>query len=43
MFEETGLPCPVIAGSSESNMPTLQSGLAITMLGEIQQRKSMGP
>lgn len=33
VFEEAGLTCPAIAGSTESNMPTLQSGLAITMLG----------
>ncbi|WP_258954817.1 hypothetical protein [Lysinibacillus fusiformis] len=43
VFEETGISCPAIAGSSESNMPTLQSGLAITMLGEIQQRKAWNP
>ena len=40
MFAEAGLTCPAIAGSSESNMPTLQSGLAVTMLGEIQQRRA---
>ncbi|MGG2074202.1 hypothetical protein AB1J28_12705 [Lysinibacillus irui] len=39
VFEETGIACPAIAGSTESNMPTLQSGVAITMLGEIQQRQ----
>ncbi|MEK5231858.1 hypothetical protein MHB42_08780 [Lysinibacillus sp. FSL K6-0232] len=38
VFEEAGLACPTIAGSTESNMPTSQSGLAITMLGEPQQR-----
>ncbi|WP_342545091.1 hypothetical protein [Lysinibacillus sp. FSL W7-1291] len=38
VFEEADLTCPAIAGSTESNMPTLQSGLAITMLGESQQR-----
>jgi len=40
VFAEAGLTCPAIAGSSESNMPTLQSGLAVTMLGEIQQRRA---
>ncbi|MFJ7405671.1 MULTISPECIES: hypothetical protein [unclassified Lysinibacillus] len=38
VFEEVGLICPPIEGSSESNMPTLQSGLSITMLGEVQKR-----
>ena len=40
VFTEAGLTCPAISGSTESNMPTLQSGLAITMLGEIQQRRA---
>ena len=35
-FDEAGLNCPQIDGSTESNMPTLQSGLSITMLGEQQ-------
>lgn len=38
VFEEVGLLCPPIAGSSESNMPTLQSGLSITMLGQVHQK-----
>ncbi|UPW85060.1 hypothetical protein [Lysinibacillus sp. Ag94] len=38
VFAETGLNCPQIDGSTESNMPTLQSGLSITMLGEQQTR-----
>lgn len=38
VFDEAGLSCPPIDGSTESNMPTLQSGLSITMLGEQQQR-----
>ncbi|WP_341302688.1 hypothetical protein MHB44_10295 [Lysinibacillus sp. FSL H8-0500] len=38
VFKEIGLACPAVAGSTESNMPTRQSGLAITMLGEPQQR-----
>lgn len=38
VFDEVGLHCPPVTGSSESNMPTLQSGLSVTMLGEIQQR-----
>lgn len=39
VFAEAGLTCPAITGSTESNMPTLQSGLAVTMLGEIQQQR----
>lgn len=38
VFDEAGLHCPPIDGSTESNMPTLQSGLSITMLGEQQNR-----
>lgn len=38
VFDEIGLAYPRIDGSSESNMPTLQSGLSITMLGEVQSR-----
>lgn len=38
VFDEAGLICPQIDGSTESNMPTVQSGLSITMLGEQQQR-----
>ncbi|MFJ7886731.1 hypothetical protein ACIQYL_01425 [Lysinibacillus xylanilyticus] len=38
VFDEAGLSCPLIDGSTESNMPTLQSGLSITMLGEQQKR-----
>ncbi|KOS68610.1 hypothetical protein AEA09_08660 [Lysinibacillus contaminans] len=38
VFDEIGLVRPRVAGSSESNMPTLQSGLSITMIGEIQKR-----
>ena len=38
VFDEIGLVCPRIDGSSESNIPTLQSGLSITMLGEVQKR-----
>ncbi|WP_421052624.1 hypothetical protein [Lysinibacillus capsici] len=40
VFAEAGLTCPAITGSTESNMPTLQSGLAVTMLGEMQQRRA---
>lgn len=38
VFDEIGLERPRVDGSSESNMPTLQSGLSITMIGEIQKR-----
>ncbi|MGE7693846.1 hypothetical protein ACQKNC_06965 [Lysinibacillus sp. NPDC094177] len=40
VFDEVGLISPQIDGSTESNMPTLQSGLSITMLGEQQKRTS---
>ncbi|MCP2033709.1 hypothetical protein L1279_000692 [Planomicrobium sp. HSC-17F08] len=32
-FEEIGIEPPQLAGSSETNMPTLQSGIAVTLLG----------
>ncbi|QDQ02700.1 hypothetical protein FOH38_20855 [Lysinibacillus fusiformis] len=38
VFDEIGLVCPQIGGSSESNMPTLQSALSLTMLGAQQSR-----
>ncbi|EON70758.1 hypothetical protein [Lysinibacillus sphaericus] len=38
VFDEIGLACPQIGGSSESNMPTLQSALSLTMLGVQQSR-----
>lgn len=38
VFEEVEHSCPPVHGSSESNIPTLQSGLSITMLGEPQNR-----
>lgn len=34
LFEELGRPLPQLAGSSETNMATLQSGVAITMMGK---------
>ncbi|GAB0168328.1 alpha-ribazole-5-phosphate synthase [Lysinibacillus sp. CTST325] len=37
VFDEAGLSCPPIDGSTESNMATVQSGLSITMLGEQQK------
>lgn len=40
VFDEMALVFPPIDGSTESNMPTLQSGLSITMLGELQKRAS---
>ncbi|MBK3495668.1 alpha-ribazole-5-phosphate synthase [Viridibacillus sp. YIM B01967] len=33
LFDELSLPVPPIKGSSETNMPTLQSGVAVTMIG----------
>lgn len=37
VFEEVQIPVPAISGSTETNMPTLQSGFGITMLGEKQR------
>lgn len=34
LFNEIGVKCPEITGSSETNMETLQSAIAVTMLGE---------
>lgn len=34
VFQEIGLPCPVVTGSTESNMEMLQSAIAVTMIGE---------
>lgn len=34
LFAEIGRPMPQCAGSSESNMATLQSGIAVTMFGK---------
>ncbi|MEK3978783.1 hypothetical protein MKY37_06745 [Psychrobacillus sp. FSL K6-2836] len=34
LFNEIGLKCPEITGSSETNIETLQSAIAVTMLGE---------
>jgi len=39
LFSEIGIAAPQIAGSSETNMETLQSGIAVTMLGR-QTRKT---
>lgn len=36
VFDEVQMPIPAISGSTETNMPTLQSGFGITMLGEKQ-------
>ncbi|MBQ0141004.1 MAG: alpha-ribazole-5-phosphate synthase [Kurthia sp.] len=37
LFTEVGYPIPEISGSTETNMPTLQSGFGITMIGKKQQ------
>ncbi|WP_277586923.1 hypothetical protein [Psychrobacillus antarcticus] len=34
LFNEIGVKCPEITGSSETNMQTLQSAIAVTMLGK---------
>ena len=36
LFGEIDQPCPKITGSTESNMETLQSAMAVTMIGEQQ-------
>ena len=36
LFNEIDVKCPEITGSSETNMETLQSAIAVTMLGEQQ-------
>jgi hypothetical protein len=38
LFAEIGIKTPQLAGSSETNMETLQSGIAVTMIG-IQTKK----
>jgi len=43
VFDEANLKCPQIDGSTETNMPTLQSALSITMLGEPQNRTPYEP
>lgn len=37
LFLEVNFPLPQISGSTETNMPTLQSGFGITMIGKQQQ------
>lgn len=39
IFHELDLPCPAITGSTESNMETLQSAMAITMVGEMKPKR----
>lgn len=34
LFRELGCETPPITGSSETNMPTLQSGIAVTLIGK---------
>lgn len=40
LFNEVGVKCPEITGSSETNMETLQSAIAVTILGEQQIENS---
>ncbi|MGM0896872.1 MAG: alpha-ribazole-5-phosphate synthase [Bacillota bacterium] len=42
LFSELDIPTPPISGSTESNMHTLQSGVAVTMIGR-QTRKLADP
>lgn len=37
VFDEVQMTVPAISGSTETNMPTLQSGFGITMFGEKQR------
>lgn len=39
VFSEVDLPMPTISGSSETNIPTLQSAFGITMIGKLQPSK----
>lgn len=41
VFREVELPIPTISGSSETNIPTLQSGFGLTMIGKLQRRKDL--
>jgi len=40
LFEEIAMPVPRITGSTESNIKTLQSGVAITMIGKCMKEFS---
>lgn len=40
LFEEAGLEMPNIQGSTESNIPTLQSAIGLTMIGKKTNKKS---
>ena len=39
LFDKINVKCPAITGSSETNMETMQSAVAITMLGEQQKEE----
>jgi len=39
LFQEIEVECPVITGSSETNMETMQSAMAVTMIGERQEER----
>lgn len=38
LFQNIGLDCPPIAGSTESNMTTLQSGISVQIIGSRQKK-----
>jgi len=40
LFTEAQTELPQISGSTETNMPTLQSGIAVTMIGKQQRRQA---
>ncbi|QFF97906.1 hypothetical protein PB01_03235 [Psychrobacillus glaciei] len=41
VFYELEQPCPEITGSTESNMETLQSAMAVTMIGERKKESNL--
>ncbi|MDS9472307.1 alpha-ribazole-5-phosphate synthase [Sporosarcina pasteurii] len=41
LFQEAGVPCPQISGSTETNMELVQSAIAVTMIGKREERVSM--
>ncbi|AOV08862.1 hypothetical protein [Sporosarcina ureilytica] len=41
LFQEAGVPCPQISGSTETNMELVQSAVAVTMIGKREEHVSM--
>lgn len=42
LFDEVGIEVPPISGSTETNMPLLQSAVAVTMIGQKKRAPSEG-